>query len=339
MLKLALTPRWLGALLLALLMSTGFMLLSKWQLGSADSGQINADPGKEVVKPLRDVADPQDPVLQSEADSMVQASGHYVENSSRLVEGRVNDGTKGYWVVSQFRLDSDAASVGQDYSVPVARGFTTDNDTHALSPEPSGDVTVIGRLVANEAPVTSKDTKTQGALGSAATAQLTNIWDTPLYAGTVAAVSESPAGETSPVDADGHVDKDAGLAEPHDKLSRIHTEQVVDHSVDWLNIFYAIEWVVFALFAIYLWWRMLADSHERMIHPEKYYEILPAGEGNMFYEESTGRYFYYDADDRQYYYFDEPVAEETDEPDGGHASADASVGTAHENQRGDQGGR
>jgi cyanate permease len=30
-----------------------------------------------------------------------------------------------------------------------------------------------------------------------------------------------------------------------------------------LNIFYAIEWAVFAVFAFYIWWRMVRDAYER----------------------------------------------------------------------------
>jgi flagellar biosynthesis/type III secretory pathway M-ring protein FliF/YscJ len=30
-----------------------------------------------------------------------------------------------------------------------------------------------------------------------------------------------------------------------------------------MNIFYAVEWVVFAGFAIFLWWRLVADDYRR----------------------------------------------------------------------------
>jgi surfeit locus 1 family protein len=38
-----------------------------------------------------------------------------------------------------------------------------------------------------------------------------------------------------------------------------------DVSLNWLNIFYAIEWVVFAGFAIFLWFRLVRDAFEREI--------------------------------------------------------------------------
>jgi hypothetical protein len=34
-------------------------------------------------------------------------------------------------------------------------------------------------------------------------------------------------------------------------------------SLNWLNIFYAIEWAVFAGFAFYLWYRLARDAWER----------------------------------------------------------------------------
>lgn len=34
-------------------------------------------------------------------------------------------------------------------------------------------------------------------------------------------------------------------------------------AVSWLNIFYAVEWVVFAGFAIFLWYRLVRDSWEK----------------------------------------------------------------------------
>jgi hypothetical protein len=36
-------------------------------------------------------------------------------------------------------------------------------------------------------------------------------------------------------------------------------------NVNWLNIFYAIEWAVFAGFAFYLWYRLARDAWERVL--------------------------------------------------------------------------
>ena len=34
-------------------------------------------------------------------------------------------------------------------------------------------------------------------------------------------------------------------------------------SVNWLNIFYAVEWAIFAGFAFYLWYRLAKDAWEK----------------------------------------------------------------------------
>ncbi len=33
--------------------------------------------------------------------------------------------------------------------------------------------------------------------------------------------------------------------------------------LNWLNIFYAAEWIIFAGFAVFLWWRLVADTVRR----------------------------------------------------------------------------
>ena len=38
---------------------------------------------------------------------------------------------------------------------------------------------------------------------------------------------------------------------------------VTDAQLNWLNVFYAIEWVVFAGFAVYFWFRLVKDAWER----------------------------------------------------------------------------
>ena len=36
-----------------------------------------------------------------------------------------------------------------------------------------------------------------------------------------------------------------------------------DSQVNWLSAFYAIEWTVFAGFAVFMWWRLLADAYKK----------------------------------------------------------------------------
>lgn len=71
-----------------------------------------------------------------------------------------------------------------------------------------------------------------------------------------------------------------------------------------LNLFYAVEWVVFAGFAIFLWWRFVRDEHLRRENPEQYFYF----DGDYFWDESEQSYYYWDAQDQRYYYFDDQPA-------------------------------
>ena len=74
--------------------------------------------------------------------------------------------------------------------------------------------------------------------------------------------------------------------EPTAGLVAIHSPAPAEGSpVNWLNIFYAIEWAVFAGFAFYLWYRLARDAWEREVeefdeseprHPASRLEPMPA---------------------------------------------------------------
>jgi hypothetical protein len=38
--------------------------------------------------------------------------------------------------------------------------------------------------------------------------------------------------------------------------------------VNWLNLFYSLEWVVFAGFALFIWWRLVKDDYRRDLEEE-----------------------------------------------------------------------
>jgi surfeit locus 1 family protein len=77
-----------------------------------------------------------------------------------------------------------------------------------------------------------------------AVAQLVNVWadydDRPVYFGYL--TTTEPA---------------AGL----EAIASPPPEESVE--LNWLNIFYAVEWVVFAGFAVFLWYRLVRDAVER----------------------------------------------------------------------------
>ncbi|HET6673547.1 MAG TPA: SURF1 family protein [Agromyces sp.] len=239
-----LRPRWVLALLLALGIAAAFALLGQWQLERAvEQAEVIERPTEEVL-PFADVVAPGVPTKQVATGQRVEVTGEFVPGDTVIVDGRLNDGESGYWVVAHLEV-TDAAPGG----LPVALGWAADRDAARDAAErfdagAGGSATVVGRFLPSEAPVVPDDDGDPFAMTTVAVAQLINIWadydDRPVYFGYVTA--------TEPA---------AGL----DAISSPPPEASVE--LNWLNIFYAAEWVVFAGFAIFLWYRLVRDAVKR----------------------------------------------------------------------------
>lgn len=248
MLRTALKPQWIAALVGALVVSWVFVLLSQWQFSRSVSEATPPVRTTEQVKPLTDVVRPGEAFPGTAADQMVTFTGSYDPKRQVLVADRLQDGRTGWWVVTAFTVDGAPAVGGERGTVvPVARGWIA--SPGQAGPPPSGAITLTGRLLPSEAPQAKQDLAA-GQVATLSVAQLINVWDVPSYPGFVSATAATTASGT-PVPAP------AGL-EP---LSV--APQPLEQPVNWLNIFYAVEWVVFAGFAIFLWWRLVRDDYER----------------------------------------------------------------------------
>jgi surfeit locus 1 family protein len=244
MLRMMLRPRWVLALLLALGVAAGFALLGQWQLERAVEQAIVVERPTEEVMPLRDVAAPDVPTEQAATGQRVEVAGSFVPGDTVIVEGRLNDGVAGFWVVAHLEV-TDAPAGG----LPVALGWAADADTARAAADrfdarAGGETTVVGRFLPSEAPVVPDADADPFAMTTVAVAQLINVWsdydDRPVYFAYVTA--------TEPA-----VGLEAIVSPP--------PEQSVE--LNWLNIFYAVEWVVFAGFAVFLWYRLVRDAVER----------------------------------------------------------------------------
>ena len=325
MLKTALRPRSLAFLAVALLVAALFVVLSMWQLNASLQSSTVVDPAKDRVSALRDVVSPGEATTAQQADHVVSTVGRYVPDSTVLVPGRLQDGNPGYWVVTELAIpDSrqrwDAAD--SDVSIAVARGWVASADR--VPRAPSGEIRVIGRLLPTDSPLPSENAPA-GQVASVASSQLSNLWDAPLYSGYVAAFSENPAAEPAPVSREGTLAASAGLMGEGLEPLQIQ-QQPADTSVHALNLFYAIEWVVFAGFAFFMWWRFVRDEYLRRQDPEKYFYF----DGDYFWDEAEQSYYYWDAQDQCYYYFDDQPAVRTDAPARSPSPTPRSHGASHE---------
>ena len=251
MLKTALQLRWIAALLLALAISTVFVLLSQWQFSTAESELPPSTDRTETVRPLTEIFTPGVELYGTTADQMVSMTGSFRTDDTVLIDNRLYDGDKGYWVVTAFTVDG----APNDAVIPVVRGWVAEPGDAV--PAPEGEASVVGRLLPPEAPI--PEPIEDGILPSLASAELINVWDTPGYSAFVTADEITVNGEAA----------DAGNMQVVDVQA-----QPQETSVNWMNIFYAIEWVVFAGFSVFLWWRLVADAHRRSLEEDddEYYD-------------------------------------------------------------------
>ncbi|MEI2778658.1 MAG: SURF1 family protein [Tetrasphaera sp.] len=239
MLRTALKPRWLALLGLVVLIVIAFIQLGRWQLGVAqDKARVEAvkQAGQRPVVDLTTLLRPHQDFPPEVGGRMITTTGSYAAGQV-LVDGRLLDGTRGYWVITPFTVESTGATLA------MLRGWTP---TATTPPPPQGSVTVRASLAPGESP--SETGLPEGHLSSVDLARLVNRWHGDLYNGFGFVQDEQP----TPLEA-----TTAGL-------TRV-PPPVPASGVQWRNAAYALQWWVFAAFAVYLWLRMvhLAAKEER----------------------------------------------------------------------------
>jgi cytochrome oxidase assembly protein ShyY1 len=251
--KTALKPRWIAGFVFAIAISGVFVLLSQWQFGRSTRPEVPTNPATEQVKPLTETLQPGEFFHGTDADQMVSAEGSYDPAKQLLVPGRLHDGKPGYWVVTAFAVSgaptlSGVAASPQTW-IPVARGWVA--DPADVPAPPSGILELTGRLLPSEAPVPGTAPQ-PGEATAVSVAELINYWEVSSYPGFVAATAEIAGSEdVSPA------------AVPGELLPLDIGPQPPAQQINWLNLFYSLEWVVFAGFALFIWWRLVKDDYHR----------------------------------------------------------------------------
>jgi cytochrome oxidase assembly protein ShyY1 len=266
--KTALKPRWIAGFVFAIAISGVFVLLSQWQFGRSTQPEAPVNPATEKVQPLTGTLQPGEFFHGTDADQMVSARGTYDPEKQVLVPDRLHDGKPGYWVVSAFAVDGAPALAGAAASpqtwIPVARGWVAD-PADAPAP-PSGAIELTGRLLPSEAPL-PKTSPQPGQATAVSVAELINYWEVSSYPGFVAATAEVAGGaDVSPA------------AVPGDLLPLEIGPQPPGQQINWLNLFYSLEWVVFAGFALFIWWRLVKDDYHRDLEEaldDEHHEAAP----------------------------------------------------------------
>ena len=248
MIRMATRPRWVLFLLFVMAAAAVFAWLGKWQVERAIEAAKPVNTQSEIVLPLTQLTAPGIPVVDTAGAHMATVTGSQVPDSFTVLTGRLNFGTAGYWVVGRVITQGTGPT---SVSLPVAYGWAS---TQAQAEQAIASLnaqakmvhpvsTFTGRFMPAEAPAAPGKNMSPVDQNTLAPAALINQW--PGYQGSVywgyLVENTAPTG-----------------------LAQIESKPPVDENeLNWLNIFYAIEWMVFAGFAFYIWWRMVKDAYER----------------------------------------------------------------------------
>ncbi|WP_336630969.1 MULTISPECIES: SURF1 family protein [unclassified Microbacterium] len=251
--EVMLRPWWIGMLAFALLVAAVFAWLGQWQLGRA----IDTDPPPpgitEQVTPIAEVIQPGRYLPEPLVGQRVEVDGSFVPGDFLVVSSRYNDGEAGYWVTGQLRLSPDA-SLPAPTSLAVAIGWTADRAAadaaaSALDADPGSAVRLTGRLISDEGPALPGRGAAATEMTRMSPAALLGWWHDVEELNVFRPYLVADAGEALP----------AGLVAID---SPAPTE---GSNVNWLNIFYAVEWAIFAGFAFYMWYRLARDAWEKEV--------------------------------------------------------------------------
>lgn len=224
-------PRWIVGLLACLTIAVVFALLGQWQVERAVAEATVVEVDTETPVPLDTVLRPGEAMQLVDGGRRVTVSATWTRESVIVLDRRQGPET-GQWLVVNARTADGAC-------LPVAMGWgptVNPNDLIVIDDSPSP---LVGRLVPSDDPATGDYDR--GRLTVVSSADLVNRWDCPSIYDGYLVLDDAPA--------------------PLETI--VSVKPLPQATLNWLNIFYAIEWAFFAVFALYFWYRLVKDAVER----------------------------------------------------------------------------
>ncbi len=236
--RTAVRPKWLALLAVVVAVIVSFGILGMWQLNVARSEahaeqveRVKALPQAELTQILQ----PHTAMTEDDAGRTVTVEGTYAADRQLLVADRRLGEQTGFWVLTPLVVEPGGAWL------PVIRGFVTD-PAQAPAP-PSGPIRLEGMLAPGEAAPNDPRPLPDGQIQAVDLADLVNAWPADLYNAMLFTTAQTPP--------------DAAPATP------IPPPDLAPEGFAWRNLAYALQWWCFAAFALYMWWRMVREEHER----------------------------------------------------------------------------
>ena len=250
--QVARRPKWIFGLFLALAIAAVFALLGQWQLERSFT-EVEPEDLSQAPLVLIDSEKPGAPLTAAAANKIVKAELMLDTQNIFIVANRLqrtnNEVVSGYWVIANSGLlledgDSTASlSVGIGFAESLSVAETARADLMD-SIQAQAFLEQTGRYLQTEGPEALPDPTKPYLLESFSLAQLVNLYEGPSvesFAGFMVLDSEPGFG------------LEAIVIAPPEAGTR----------VNWLTLFYALEWALFAGFAVFLWWRLVEDARIR----------------------------------------------------------------------------
>lgn len=220
--KVAKQPKWIGALILALIVAAIFAAFGQWQLERTFTKDSPTNVNYQLQK------------VEVKIDT----------KNVFIVSNRLHKGELGYWLIAN-------STDSQNKSLTIALGWSSDlaelqvERQALINSGLSKFVTKLeGVFIPSEAP-TPQENELPFVLDSLSLAQLINLY------------SPDKAIESEPEILALTGSSQASAWPP---LQAIDVQYDAVPRINWLSAFYFLEWVLFAGFAVFLWWRLVRDE-------------------------------------------------------------------------------
>lgn len=225
-------PKWIGVLLLVLIVAGVFAGLMQWQL-SRTFTVVGLSEEEQKPQSLSQFAVPGE-AFPNSYDRLATVKVELDSENENLVENRLQlrDGSevRGYWLIANSKVVENGASL------TLALAFSEDPELLKSYEVPKGEFEVTGYVEPSD-PVREGE----NYLGSVALGELVNKYfedPTPSY----------------PI----YLIVQSGIPTDLERIEiGIRSQQV---EINWLTAFYAVEWLFFVFAAFYLWWRLVQDQ-------------------------------------------------------------------------------
>jgi cytochrome oxidase assembly protein ShyY1 len=217
----------------------GLWQLDAWQDHREDkvAALADADP-----VPLESVLGPDDAFPAADAGRPVTVTGEWLPEETVVVTDRIQHGDTGRWLVTPLAVCASAPCTAGDSVIPVVLGWS-DRPGDLGVPPPTGTADVVARLQPAEQDEATPAGADEGVLSSLRILDFVERLDRDLYSGFV--ILDEPAALRGDLEA---VTPEALPSPPASEGLR--------------NLLYAVQWWVFGVFFVVVWWRWVRDELE-----------------------------------------------------------------------------